>query len=176
LLGLSIADGVATVDLSGSFAEGGGSLSMQARVAQVVYTLTQFPTVERVAFRLDGQPVEAIGGEGVLVDPPVGRADFEDVTPVILVEEPTFGATAGRPLRISGTANTFEATFVAEVKAADGSVLAGQIVTATSGSGDRGTFEATIPFSGNAAALVVYAPNADDGDRQHEVEIPLAQP
>jgi germination protein M len=176
LLGLSIADGVATVDLSGAFAEGGGSASMQGRVAQVVYTLTQFPTVGRVAFRLDGQPVEAIGGEGVLVDPPVGRADFEDVTPIILVEEPTFGAEAASPLRISGTANTFEATFVAEVKGADGGLLAEQIVTATSGSGDRGTFEALIPFAGTAASLVVYAPNADDGGRLHEVEIPLARP
>jgi hypothetical protein len=176
LLGLSIADGVATVDLSGAFAEGGGSLSMQSRVAQVVYTLTQFPSVERVAFRLDGEPVEAIGGEGVLVDPPVGRAAFESVTPIILVEEPTFGEDAASPLRISGTANTFEATFVAEVKAADGSLIAQEIVTATSGSGDRGTFEASIPFAGTAAALVVFAPNADDGGRLHEVEIPLGQP
>jgi hypothetical protein len=148
---------------------------MQSRVAQIVYTLTQFPTVERVAFRLDGEPVEAIGGEGVLVDPPVGRAAFEEVTPIILVEEPTFGASAASPMRISGTANTFEATFVAEVKAPDGSLLAEQIVTATSGSGDRGTFEATIPFAGTAASLVVYAPDADKGGRLHEVEIPLAR-
>jgi germination protein M len=174
LRGLAIADGVATVDLSGSFGEGGGSLAMQSRVAQIVYTLTQFPTVERVAFLLDGEPVEAIGGEGVLVDPPVDRADFEEVTPIILVEEPTFGASAASPLRISGTANTFEATFVAEVKAPDGSLLAEQIVTATSGSGDRGTFEATIPFTGTAASLVVYAPDADQGGRLHEVEIPLS--
>jgi len=176
LLGLSIADGVATVDLSGAFAAGGGSLSMQSRVAQVVYTLTQFPTVERVAFRLDGKPVEAIGGEGILVDPPVARAAFESVTPIILVEEPTFGEDAASPLRITGTANTFEATFVAEVKAPDGSLIAQQIVTATSGSGDRGTFEASIPFAGTAASLVVFAPNADDGGRLHEVEIRLGQP
>jgi hypothetical protein len=176
LLGLSIADGIATVDLSGAFDDGGGTLSMTSRIAQVVYTLTQFPTVERIAFRLDGEPVDAIGGEGVLVDPPVGRIDFEDVTPIILVEQPTFGESPGSPLRISGTANTFEATFVAEVKAPDGSLLAEQIVTATSGSGDRGTFEASIPFAGTAAALVVYAPDADQGGRLHEVEIPLTQP
>jgi germination protein M len=176
LLGLSIADGIATVDLSGTFAEGGGSASMQSRVAQVVYTLTQFPTVERVAFRLDSEPVESIGAGGVVVDPPVGRADFEDVTPVILVEAPTFGAEATSPLRISGTANTFEATFVAEVKGADGRLLAERIVTATSGSGDRGTFEALVPFAGTAASLVVYAPDADQGGRLHEVEIPLAEP
>ena len=73
LLDVSVADGVATVDLSGTFDDGGGSASMLGRVAQVVATLTQFPTIERVAFRLDGEPVETIGGEGVVVDPPIGR-------------------------------------------------------------------------------------------------------
>ena len=52
LLDLAVADGTATVDLSDAFEDGGGSASMQARVAQVVATLTQFPSIERVAFRL----------------------------------------------------------------------------------------------------------------------------
>ena len=65
LRGLTIKNGLATVDLSKQFESGGGSLSMQLRVAQVVGTLTQFPTVKRVAFRIDGKPVESIGGEGV---------------------------------------------------------------------------------------------------------------
>ena len=64
LLDIAVADGVATVDLSGEFDDGGGSASMQARVAQVVATLTRFPTIERVGFRLDGEDVDAIGGEG----------------------------------------------------------------------------------------------------------------
>ena len=44
LRGVTIADGTARVDLSSQFASGGGSLSMQLRVAQVVFTLTQFDT------------------------------------------------------------------------------------------------------------------------------------
>ena len=68
LLDLDIADGAATVDLSGEFVSGGGSLSMRARLAQVVYTLTQFPTVDGVAFRIDGKPTTTFGGEGVLIE------------------------------------------------------------------------------------------------------------
>lgn len=81
LLGLRIVGGVAEVDLSGEFASGGGSLSMLTRVAQVVYTLTGFPTVRSVRFLIDGERVTSIGGEGVIVDPPLTRADVEGPVP-----------------------------------------------------------------------------------------------
>jgi germination protein M len=73
---VEVQGGIATVDLSPEFAGGGGSASMQARVAQVVYTLTALTGIDRVSFQLDGERVEAIGGEGLMVEPPVGRDDF----------------------------------------------------------------------------------------------------
>ena len=77
LLGISIKDGVATVDLTSEFQSGGGSLSMQMRLAQVVYTVTQFPTVRAVRFSLDGAPVDVFSSEGIVLDHPVGRSDYE---------------------------------------------------------------------------------------------------
>lgn len=176
LVGLSIADGVATVDLSHEFGTGGGSVSMLLRVAQVVFTLTQFPTVERVRFLLDGEPAAAIGGEGVVVDPPVGRADFEGQAPAILVESPAPFERVTSPLRIRGSANVFEATFGAELADGAGSVLAEHVVTATSGTGERGTFDAELSFEpGTPGRLVltVFTYSAKDGSRQDAVEIPL---
>ena len=182
LLDLAVANGTATVDLSGTFDDGGGSASMQARVAQVVATLTQFPNVERVAFRLDGEPVSAIGGEGVAVDPPLGRDDIEAQTPAILVESPAVGETVSSPLTIRGTANTFEANFRVSVTAADGSTLYDSFVTATSGSGVRGTFDETFELAEGAAAgpvtLTVWEDNQSSGEggtppKLHVVEIPL---
>lgn len=175
-LGLSIEGGVATVDLSREFESGGGSLSMRMRIAQVVHTLTFFPTVEKVAFRLGGEPVEAIGGEGVVVDPPVDRADFEDLAPAILVESPAVGDSVTSPLRLRGTANTFEATFMIRLEDAQGRALAEDFATATSGSGTRGTFDVTLPFEvaeAGPGTLVVFESSAKDGSPIHVVEIPL---
>jgi len=176
LLGLSIAGGVATVDLSHDFESGGGSVSMLLRVAQVVFTLTQFPTVERVRFFLDGAPAAAIGGEGVVVDPPVGRADFEGQAPAILVESPAPFEPVTSPLRIRGSANVFEATFGAELADGAGRVLAEAVVTPTSGTGERGTFDAELSFAPGAPGqlvLTVFTYSAKDGSRQDAVEIPL---
>lgn len=173
---ISIDGAVATVDLSSEFASGGGSASMSARVAQVVATLTRFPSVQRVAFRLDGEPAQTIGGEGVVVDPPVGRADIEDLTPQVLVESPLPGEAVGAPLRVRGTANTFEATFQLELLDANGKQLTEQFVTATSGSGTRGTYDVSVPFeapSGAEVELYVYEASAEDGSPLHEVRIPL---
>jgi hypothetical protein len=150
----SIGNGVARVGVEPVLTE-------RAAQAQLVYTLTQFPTVRRVAFT---------GG------PTLGRKAFEAVTPPILVESPTAGQTVEPGFAVTGTANTFEATFNYELKDASGKVLKKDFVTATSGSGTRGTFKFTVPYEVSEAqkgTLVVYEVSAADGSRTHEVEIPL---
>ena len=150
---------------------------MLLRVAQVVYTATQFEGIERVAFKLDGDEVEAIGGEGVIVDPPVTRADFEDQAPPILIESPVPGALSERPVTISGTANVFEAQFNAKVVDEDEDTLADVAVRATSGTGTRGTFETEIDYSrpsGGTGAVIVYDLSEKDGSVIDEVRIPVS--
>jgi hypothetical protein len=174
LRSVSVADGTATVDLSREFESGGGSASMLMRVAQVVHTLTQFPTVERVAFRIEGEDVDAIGGEGVVVSPPVDRADFEDQAPAILVESVGPGDELTSPARVRGTANTFEATLNLRLLDADGEVLHDDFATATSGTGTRGTFDVTIEFDAQGpGTLVAYEHSAEDGSEINVVEIPV---
>jgi germination protein M len=55
-------------------------------------------------------------------------------------------------------------------------VLHHDFVTATSGSGERGTFDFTIPFtvsSEQEGTRVVYESSAEDGSHIHIREIPL---
>lgn len=167
LLGVSVSGGVASVNLSSRFESGGGSLSMMLRIGQVVHTLTQFPTVQKVKFLLDGVAVEAIGGEGVIVSPPIGRKDVEGVAPAILVESPAVGDTVTSPLKVRGTANTFEASLTLRVKSESGSFLVTKDIQATSGTGTRGTFSTTLSFTPPAGAsriqLVAFERSARDG-------------
>lgn len=175
-LGTTIDQGVATVDLSGEFESGGGSLSMSSRLAQVVYTLTQFPTVDFVTFRLDGEPVDVFGGEGIILDRPVGRLDFEALTPAIFVATPASNDTVSSSLRISGTANTFEAAFMLQILDANRTILIEEPMMATSGSGTRGSFDVTVDVEaavGSQIILRVFEHSAKDGSEINVVEIPL---
>jgi germination protein M len=156
LEGLVVEGKIARVEVPDGFREDG--------VAQIVYTLTQFPHVVAVDV-VEGGAARRLR-----------RPDFERFTPAILVESPLAYEQVTSPLRVSGTANTFEATFSYELKGSSGQVLAGDFVTATSGTGTRGTFELEVPFeiAGDMdATLVVFERSAKDGSRINEVEIPL---
>jgi hypothetical protein len=137
-----------------------GKLSREA-LAQTVYTLTQFPTV--TAVEIDGKRYT--------------RADFEDETPSILLESPLPFETVANPLRATGTANTFEATFNYDLVEPEGRIVDSHFVTATSGSGERGTFDFTTkPYEisrPGLGALIVYELSAKDGSRIHRVEVPV---
>jgi hypothetical protein len=127
-----------------------------AALAQIVYTLTQFPSITAVE-----------------VDTSYTRAAFEEQTPLILVESPLSFEEVTTPLRVTGTANTFEATFQYELKDGDGKVVDHNFVTATSGTGTRGTFDFTTKRVDDVGSLVVFELSAKDGSRTNEVEIPL---
>jgi germination protein M len=129
-------------------------------LAQVVYTLTQFPTITAVQVAAKKYT----------------RADFEELTPAILVESPLPFEHVTAPLRVTGTANTFEATFEYELEDPDGKIVKKGFTTATSGSGTRGTFDFTIPFEvaePGLGQLVVFERSAADGSRTNVVEIPV---
>jgi hypothetical protein len=166
LLHLSIDSGVATVDLSAEFESGGGSASVMTRLGQMVYTLTQFPTVKSVVFQIEGVTRTTFSSEGVVLDKPVTRADYVSLLPDIWVDRPAFNAAIGNPGHVTGNANVFEATFRISILDASGTAVADVQVMASCGSGCRGTFDTTIAYTVAKAqygTLRVYNPSAKDG-------------
>ena len=65
------------VDLSQSFQTGGGTTSMTARVAQVLYTATSIDPNASVWLSVEGKSLESLGGEGLLLEQPMTRKRFE---------------------------------------------------------------------------------------------------
>jgi hypothetical protein len=177
LLDLKIADGIARVDLTSEFESGGGSASMQRRLAQVVYTITQFPTVKGVVFSLDGEPIDVLGGEGVVIDHPLTRRDYADLLPTILVTSPALGQEVGSPVLITGSANVFEANVSVQILDENDEVIAETFTTATCGTGCRGTYRVSVPYEVSSAqdgTIVVHDDDAAGvGRPPHEVRIPV---
>lgn len=166
----------ATVNLSHQFASGGGSFSMSARLAQVVFTVTQFAPIKYVSFQLDGKPVTVFGGEGIVLDHPVARSNYEQLSPAILIETPALGETVSGPITVKGTANTYEAVFQLQLLRSDGQVAVTQTVHATSGTGTRGTFSAMMSPPSDlhgAAILRAFEYSAKDGLPINVVDIPI---
>ena len=176
LLGLTIRDGIATVDLSREFEAGGGTTTTLYRLGQVTYTLTQFPTVRAVLFRVEGQTVTTFGSEGLVLDGPQTRRDYEQILPSIFVDRPAYGAAIGNPARVTGNADVFEASF--RIQIIDGSyqTLQDDHAMATCGTGCRGTFDLTIPYTVPKAqwgTLRVFYGSAQDGSPQDIRDYPV---
>ena len=177
LLGVSVDDGVATVDLSSEFESGGRSASLTMRVAQVVFTLTQFPTVKGVLFELDGRAIDVSSGRGTVLDRPATRKDYEDLRAAIEVYAPALYETVANPVLVSGTANVFEANVTVRILDGNGKEIARTFTTATCGTGCRGRYAVRVPYHVERAEKGTIVVQDDDaagaGRPPHEVRIPV---
>lgn len=146
--GVTISGGTATVALDHA---------TQDQAAEIVYTLTQFASVQRVD----------VGGRMGLT-----RDDFASYVPPIFVEVPAAGADVPGSFHVSGTASVFEATLVVQL-VRNGKVIAKQSVTASEGAPGRGTFDTTFQATPGALTVAAFSPSAADGTPQHEVDVPV---
>ncbi|MEU0548560.1 Gmad2 immunoglobulin-like domain-containing protein [Micromonospora sp. NPDC005979] len=131
------------------------------REAQVVWTLTQFPTVRRVRFP---------GGA------PVGRADYPGLLAPIVVTGPSVGERVTAPLTVSGTADVFEATVSVRVLDDAGRQVAAAFGTASCGSGCRGDYRVVVNWRTTRqqhGTIEVYEVSARDGTRINTVAVPV---
>ena len=173
---LSIERGTATVDLSSEFESGSGIPSMGMRLGQLTFTLTQFPTVKRVVLEVEGERVEEFSKEGLVIERPLTRADFEDISPAIIVNRPLGESENDSPVTVSGTANVFEANVLIRIVGPDDEVLAETFTTATCGSGCRGKFSEAVEFDveePTEATVQVYEESAETGKPINMIEVPV---
>lgn len=152
-----IADGVATLRVPSV----GDPAARRLREAQVVWTLTQFPSVRQV--RLDGAA-------------PVDRADYADLLPPIVVTGPIPGERVSAPLVVTGTATVFEATVSVRVLDAAGREVATGFGTASCGSGCRGGYRVLVGWRTvreQKGTVEVYEVSAENGARINTMAVPV---
>ncbi len=185
LLGVTVADGVADVDLDAAFEEPSGSFTDTLRVAQVVFTLTGFDDVDTVRFAIDGDQRETVGSHGIDVSGTDGagiaRDDVPEARPPILLETPAPGAPVTDPLTIAGESNTFEGTVRWALTDPEGRIVDEGFLTATAGSGVWGTFSAEIGAEatadrGGLGAVILWEDSPEDGRQTNIVEVPVTWP
>jgi len=163
LVDLTTAGQTATATLSAAFFSG-SSAQVQLREAQVTYTLTQSSTITAVRF----------AGAGATASTPRSRNDFAQFLPAIFVEQPAFADDVHSPLHVAGSADVYEAQFVLELHDSTGRLLSTQAVHATSGTGTRGTFDATVVFTATGSAtLVAYERSPENGQPIYTQTIPV---
>lgn len=177
--GVTVTNGVATVDLTSDFAGGGGTFSTGARLAQLVYTATAWDGVDGVRLRLDGTPVTVFSAEGLVLDDPMTRQSYEDLLPGIFVERPPRDAVVGPDLVVSGVAAAFEGVFQLEILDTGGGRVAGVPYVQTDNGMGWGSYSVTLDLSSLIAAgdtplrIHVWEYSAKDGsvigERYHPV-------
>ena len=96
-----------------------------------------------------------------------------DTKPPIVVVSPARNASVARTIHVFGTSDVFEATMALEVSW-HGHKIQHRVVTATSGSGTRGTWSVVLRHlpQGNVT-LRLFEPSAKDGSPLHIVLVPL---
>ena len=169
VLKLGISNGRATVLLSQEWAAGGTKASFLGRNAQLVFTLTQFPTVTSVDLQVEGS--------GDPSSSPMTRASVATgALAGIFVDSPAWGGVLANPGRVTGLANAFEAAFHIQVIDGAGHSLTDVPAMASCGTGCWGSFDVTLHYSLGSAqwgTLRVYELSAKDGSKQHVTDYPV---
>jgi len=173
LSSLTIDDGIATIELSG-FGSPGGTTAEMLSIAQVTYTLTQFPTVDGVLFEAEDRPLRT--GHGIDLSRPQTRHSWNELVPPIVVTTPATGEAVSSPVEVTGTANVFEATVSLRLLDGSGRELDQGFTTATCGTGCRGDFSHQLRFEvarEQEGVIEVWWDSPEDGSRQDLVQIPV---
>lgn len=152
LLEVTMDGTTAVVDLGGTYASGGGSASMFARLAQLTFTATQFDGVDDVRLLIDGTEVRTFSGEGIELDQPIEVTDWFDtgVMPKLFVQRPALGETVSSTFTMTGWArDLFEATFNYELSDSADEVFVRGPITAE-GSEGWNAFSAEVTYEPDA--------------------------
>jgi hypothetical protein len=165
---LTIAGGVATVDLSDEYDDGGGSATMLARLGQLSFTLTEFPEIDSVELELDGVPVDVFSSEGIDISDGLDPDFFfgAGVVPEHFPTAPAWHEFVEAPVIVTGYSRAFEATIQWQLLDDTGALITEGFETTGSAGPDFGPMEFDIDVDVDTRQQVtirIFESSAQDG-------------
>jgi germination protein M len=174
---VTAASGVATVDWSADVLTASvGSRAEALGIQSVVYTLTEFSTIKKVRFTVEGKDrgaasngrtIEDWWGHAGLAGQPWDRDPPIDVLEPITLFSPVDGASSAGLIKLIGEASTFEANVGIVLRDATGKAVVETSTTASIGAPARGSFTKSIRFTAPSSVqtwtLEVSEESAEDG-------------
>lgn len=179
ILGINIAQGLATVDFSAEVLKANvGSSGEALGIASIVNTLTEFPTIQKVAFTVDGSKEKGMDwwGHVGLYEQPFQRDLSNVFEPAIWVTSPVRDQVITSPVKIAGNARVFEATVSYRLRDSSGTVIAQGHTMAAEGAPGRGDYSAKLAFTASGPGrgqIEVFEASAKDGSDTNKVIIPV---
>jgi Immunoglobulin-like domain of bacterial spore germination/Sporulation and spore germination len=185
LLGFTLADGTATLNLSSEvLAWDGGPEDASYAVQALVRTLASVGEVARVRIQVEGQAAGLKRGRdldklwgGLAITRPAVPDPAMRVAPITLATPRPNSAVTGGRVWVQGEASTAGGTVSLRLRDQDGTVMAQNFTTAEETAPRRGAFSASLPFTapGKAAtwSLEVFETNPADGSTNYQIAIPV---
>lgn len=183
LLGISIKDGLATVNFSREvLAANVGAAGEALGIQSIVNTLTEFPQIREVSFQVEGNVdnrTREWWGHVGLYEQPFKRSLERVLEPDVWVTHPVSGQVAGVPMLVRGSARALGGTLNALLLDPAGKKIAEGQTPITKGSFGRVDFEMKLTFTppgkGNGI-LEVYRTGPGEGTPAERVKIPIQWP
>ena len=167
LRGLQVEAGTATVDLSGNAFQDPPGPARRWPLQARVHTLTQFPTVQRVVVKVEGQTVAG----------PLARDPALPLAPIAVVTPAPGALVKGGRLVVRGEASVFEGTVSLRLRDDRDRVMAQSHATAAAGAPDRGPFSGALSFTPPATShywtLEAFEVSPEDGEVVYSVQLPV---
>jgi hypothetical protein len=157
VVSIVVSNKVATVDWNAAVLEGNGGAEVEALAIQsIVYTLTEFDSISKVRFTVEGKDrgtasngrtIEDFWGHAGLAGQPWDREPEIDVLAPITLWTPLEDAESSGTLKLTGLAQTFEANVGIILRDANGAIVKQTSATALEAAPAREPFTKKLTFT-----------------------------
>lgn len=177
LRGIEINNGIAIVDFSKEIYNYPAGSSTEALAIQaIVNTLTEFPTVNKVKFLVEGEAVETLWGHVSIQEMNFTRQMGAVREPNIWVDTVKEGQLFTSDTRIAGSMMQFENNLVYRLNDGNGNEITNGFVTGEGFDEGRSYFDFRIDFEKpetQHGSLELFGISAKDGSEIDKVTIPV---